>query len=966
MLSFERSAIPGIHLARRKRDVRGVAGDQLAALAVLVLVALGLLNMYAIGGVPLAAHQGIIAGAAFIVLLVLRRLGARWLIRLGWACYLLALALLLAVPFIGLEENGAQRWLSVGSVTFQPAELVKLGLVFVLADVLGSNRPAWRRFVYALALAVVPLGLVVVQPDLSTTVILTTVTAALFVIGRLPPRFLVPLFGGALLVVPLAVPLLRPYQLDRLQTFIFGSSAAGPGWTVLQSHIALASGGLFGQPDNAMHRVLASYLPARETDLALTSLVQQWGMVAGAVALLAAAVLVWRLALASRASTTPRGTLVGAGLAVLIGVEVMLTLGGNLGLLPLAGVPFPLVSYGGTASVVHIAGIGFVLGIRRDGVRHRLWAAPRSRNPRPRLARATAFVLTCALIGFAGYGWTLQQDRGHALRLRGADQMTRCVSVPAPRGEITDRHGVPLAGDVHRVDVQTFPAMVLKQPDALTRLARLTGISSDALRHRLAHTDELTLKLTTVGDKVGQAIDAAKIPGVWLTQDPKRRYSHNASLAPILGFVGVATPEQVKQHPEIDPQEYVGRSGLEAYYDAVLRGIPGKRCVYVNPAGDPVMLASHRAPVPGADLRTSLDLGLQRDLTHNLAGAIHGKYGRTGTQGSAVAMDPHTGQVLAMASKPSYDGSVYGPPLRSKAFRHLAHRDGNPTLEHATQVAAAPGSTFKLVIASADAKYDAIPPGRVIPTGGSFTYGGHTFHNWTTLGPMNLTQAIAHSNDVYFYKLAVALGQQRITRVAHQLGVGRRTGLDLPAESPGYLGTPKSVRAAGEQWYGGSTVLLGIGQGYLTVTPLQNARWTAAAATGRLPTPRLGMATVTGRGANALQQQSPKRLPFAKRLGPVRAGMRGAVTSGTATLLGDLPVHAGAKTGSAQNPAAGGTDSWFTAAAPIHKPDIVMTAYVRRAGEGAQTAGPLVDDSLHYFYAHKHAIMKTPAAGRPG
>ncbi|MGH3098369.1 MAG: FtsW/RodA/SpoVE family cell cycle protein [Streptosporangiales bacterium] len=966
MLSFERSAIPGIHLARRKRDIRGAAGDQLAGLAVLTLIVLGLLNMYAVGGVSLAAHQGILAAAAFVVLLVLRWLGARWLIRLGWACYLVSLAMLLAVPVIGLEENGAQRWLSVGSITFQPAELVKLGLVFALADVLGSKRPAWRRFTYALGLAVIPLGLVVVQPDLSTTVILTAVTASLLVIGRLPPRFLVPLFGGTLLVIPLAVPLLRPYQLDRLQTFIFGSSAAGPGWTILQSHIALASGGMYGQPNDAMHRVLSTYLPARETDLALTSLVQQWGLVAGAVAILAAMVLVWRLALASRAASTPRGTLVGAGLAVLLGVEVMLTLGGNLGLLPLAGVPFPLLSYGGTASVVHIAGIGFVLGIRRDSVRHRLWAAPRSRTTRPRFARITAFGLTCVLVGFAGYGWTLQEERGHALRLRGADQMTRCVSVPAPRGEITDRHGRPLAADAHRADVQTFPAMVLRERDSVTRLARLTGRSSKALRHELAHTDELTMQVGSVRDKVGREIAAANIPGVWLTQDPKRWYPHNASLAPILGFVGIATPDEVKQHPEISPQEFVGRSGLEARYDAVLRGMPGKRCVYVKPEGDPVMLASHRAPVPGADLRTSLDLGLQRKVTRNLAGAIHGKYGRTGTQGGAVAMDPHTGQILAMASKPSYDPAVYGPPIRSKAFNRLMHRENNPTLEHVTQVAAAPGSTFKLVIASADVKYHAIPPEEVIPTGGAFTYGGHTFHNWTTLGPMNLTQAIAHSNDVYFYKLAVALGQHRITRVAHQLGVGRQTGIDLPAESAGYLGTPKSVRQAGGQWYGGSTVLLGIGQGYLTVTPLQNARWTAGVATGRLPTPRLGMATVTDRGASALHRPSPRRLPFAKRLHTVRAGMRSAVTSGTATLLGDLPVRAGAKTGSAQNPAAGGTDSWFTAAAPIHKPDVVMTAYVRRAGEGAQTAGPLVDDSLHYFYAHKHSILASPAAGRPG
>ena len=214
-------------------------------------------------------------------------------------------------------------------------------------------------------------------------------------------------------------------------------------------------------------------------------------------------------------------------------------------------------------------------------------------------------------------------------------------------------------------------------------------------------------------------------------------------------------------------------------------------------------------------------------------------------------MDPRSGQVLAIASTPSFDNNVYGPPVDAAALRDVAAAPGSPMLEHVTQAVAPPGSTFKLVVAAANQAHPVFPPEQAVPTGADFTYGGHTFGNWKPMGPMNLVQSIAMSNDVYFYKLAVALGPDAMIDTARALGVGQRTGIDLPAESGGYLGTPDSVRANGGTWYGGSTVILGIGQGYLQVTPLQNARWTAAVATGRLVTPRLGLAVGKGGGTYA-------------------------------------------------------------------------------------------------------------------
>jgi cell division protein FtsI/penicillin-binding protein 2 len=339
-----------------------------------------------------------------------------------------------------------------------------------------------------------------------------------------------------------------------------------------------------------------------------------------------------------------------------------------------------------------------------------------------------------------------------------------------------------------------------------------------------------------------------------------------------------------------------------------------------------------------------------------------------GKIGAAVAMDPRSGRILAIASIPSFDDTVYGPPVDTGALKALAAAPGSPMLEHVTQGVAPPGSTFKLVVASANQAHPVLAPDQVVPTGGSFTYGGHTFANWKAMGPMNLVQSIAISNDVYFYKLAVALGAQAVVDTAAALGVGKRTGIDLPGESAGYLGTPDSVRAKGGAWYGGSTVILGIGQGALQVTPLQNARWTAAVATGKLVTPRLGLAIGTGQSSyTALPAPAPTPVRFAAELGPIREGMREAVTGGTAVRLAGLPVPVGAKTGTAQDGSlpGGEYDNWCSAVAPIDHPEILMTAWVQGPGTGANNATSVVADGLRHYLEHRAGVLATGPAPAP-
>ena len=957
-----------------RRRVRGpgiLVLDPLALLAIAVLIAAGLLNLQAIGRHDLAVHQVVAVVGGLALLFALRRANVRSLPLLGRAAYGTALLMLLTVFIVGAHAYGARRWLVVGTVVIQPSELAKLGLLLVLADVLGAGPVTGRRLLVALGLAALPMSLTLLQPDLSTSFLLGVVVMATLLGARVRLRVIGALVGSLIVLAPMALRLLRPYQIVRLNAFLSGTRDSASGWSLLQSHIAIASGGLFGTGRQPIDRLLTEYLPARQTDLAYASLIEQYGLVAGAVVLLAALLLVWRLVAAARVARTRTAALVAIGLATLIGVEAGVSAAGNLGVLPLAGVPFPFLSYGGTAAAAHLAAIGLVLAARRDAVHRHLWTPPSWERKRPRVSRPLAMAMAAQLTILGTLTWHLQDANGDALREAGVVQMTRCVPLWSPRGAITDRHGTIVAVDRPVTTVTVTPRLVLDHAGEVDRLAALVQEPAQDLRRLLLdRQDELGVAIADMPGDAGQRVASAGLPGVAVMPAVRRAYPFGALLGPLIGFVGIASPQDMARRPGLAMGSVVGRAGIEREYDDLLRGGDGRTCVLVDPAGTPVETSDHRDPEPGSALRLSVDVGLQERATAALAVALHGMGNQpAGDLGAAVVLDGHTGEVLAMASLPAYDDGVYGPPANLEALRDLSHAAGEPMLNHATQVAAPPGSTFKLVAGAADTVYNAIPPPEVIPTGYTFTYGDHTFHGWGPLPPQNLVQAIAWSNDVYFYKLALALGPERIKAVGAQLGAGEPSGIDLPGENPGVLGTPASIKELGETWWPGASVLLGIGQGYVTATPVQVARWTAAVSSGRLLTPHVGLAFANGPDLfTRLPQPTGTPLSFGGGLGPVREGMKIAVVQGTATGLGDLPgrTGVGAKTGTAEDPAApNGIDAWYTAAMPAENPEVVVTVFVHGGGEGHLTSAPVAKSILDYYLAHRAEILATPLAADP-
>lgn len=960
MFGFERGPRPDEESSPRRRwDTVNSWLDYLAIGAALFLVLLGALNLYAVEGPGSAARQMVVVAPGLVLFIALRRVRMTRLAALGWGVYGVALVLLAAVPFVGMATKGARRWIGVGAFSVQPSELAKLGLLLVLAHILSSDRSPLRRLIYAIGLWAAPTALTLLQPDLSTALLLTALLAAMLVLARIPWRYLLPPMGAAIIAVPMALPLLHDYQLKRLQGFLTGSAELAGGYTLQQAHIAVAMGGLTGRFNDEAQRLLAEYLPENHTDLAFASVAQQFGFVGALIAVALTVLVVWRLALAARGSRTPVGMLIGAGLAVLFGTQVAISIAGNLGLLPIAGIPFPLLSYGGSAALVYLAGFGVVIAARRDGARRRLWAPPRWSRPFPRGLARLAFGLTVVMLGSAWYGHHLQTARGDTLRLAGRTQMTRCVRLPAPRGLITDRHGVLLAGNNDQSEVAGIPTVLRRDRAPVAALAQLLGRPAEEIERAVSSSEGMLVKLGQVDGPTGQRIKDAKLPGVALLPSPKRIYPAGALVGPFIGYVGADTERDHKRWPGLPIGERVGRAGLERHHDPILRGVAGEQCFLVDPKGRPVALERYRPPVPGLNLRLSIDLGLQKNLSDALGAAV-GKSG--GDLGGAVALDPKTGQVLAMASAPAMDNTVYGPPFDEAAFKQAKAAPGHPTLEHVTQVAAPPGSIFKPVVAAANLALPKphLAPDVVIPTGGSYTYEGHTFNNWKPMGPQNLIGAMAWSNDVYFYKLGVMLGPERIHEIGTALGVGVPTGIDID-EGTGELGTPESAKKRGGTWYSASTVVLGIGQGHITTTPIQAARWTAAIATGQLVTPRLGLDfAAPDQTATAVPTPPPNPLPFAGVLEPIREGMRQVVLQGTGTILKDVGFSVMAKTGTAEDPSTtnGDTTAWIVAAGPSEDPGIAIAVMVRGGGHGGETAGPVAKSALQYFAAHRAELAR--------
>ena len=440
-------------------------------------------------------------------------------------------------------------------------------------------------------------------------------------------------------------------------------------------------------------------------------------------------------------------------------------------------------------------------------------------------------LLLLALLARIGWMQTVHSER-FALLAEG--NHLRSLPVPPPRGLIFDRRGELLADNRAQYGLAVVPAQAGDLDATLAELRTLVDIqdwerrafarAARRSRHRGA-----TLRLDLDDAELARAAAALhRLPGVSLDAYSTRRYPRRAALAHVLGHL---THINERDQERLDRRRYrgtrrIGRTGLERQYESLLLGSPGLQQMVVDSAGRTVRRRDQQPPVPGRDLHLSLDARLQQAAMAQLAGRA----------GAIVALEPATGDVLALVSAPGFDPELFGHRLSPQALRALTERPRQPLLNRAVQGRYPPGSTIKPLLALAGIEHGVVDPDERFFAGPEFWLPGHSrpFRDWKEEGHgwVTLSSAIAQSCDVYFYTLAHRLGIDAMHEFLARFGLGAAQGLDLPGELPGLLPSRDwKRRALGEAWFPGETVITGIGQGYLLLTPLQLAATAAAIAT---------------------------------------------------------------------------------------------------------------------------------------
>ena len=476
----------------------------------------------------------------------------------------------------------------------------------------------------------------------------------------------------------------------------------------------------------------------------------------------------------------------------------------------------------------------------------------------------------------------------------------------------------------------------------------------------------------------------------------------------MLGHVGAVPAESAGEYLDAGYRldERVGRSGVESVYEERLRGEPGRRVVLADPTGREVEHLTEVAAVAGSDLILSIDLDLQRavaaalerglDAGLDAALSLPVRHGEPLERvGAAVVMDVRTGELLALVSSPSYDSNAFsGLDPNADAAALLTH-EGRPLVHRAYQEVRAPGSIFKPLVGAAALEEGVATPSTRIRSTGAITVRSifdpdvtYTFRDWTVHGVLDFHGGLIRSSDVYYYYLAggydepggesfEGLGIERIARYVRAFGLGAPTGLDLPGEAGGLVPDDAwKLATFGEPWVLGDTYTLGIGQGYLAVTPVQMAVATAALANGgEVLVPRVARGFRVGGGVELLPPQAAGTLPVAaQHLDVVREALRRAAEPGGTAWRGQPEgVSIAAKTGTAEFGPPHPDDEfdthgWYIAFAPYEQPEIAVVVYLNH-GSGALHAAPAAREMLEaYFYGPGGARVGSveAAAGADG
>ncbi len=551
----------------------------------------------------------------------------------------------------------------------------------------------------------------------------------------------------------------------------------------------------------------------------------------------------------------------------------------------------------------------------------------------------------CVLIGGLYFCQIYQGDR--YIRLAHNNRL-RMIRSAAPRGEIFDRNGVPLAVNDTTFCIMGYP-LDLNTPEKVSHLSKIlkrhgipmeiSDLEKTIKQQRSAPYRVMKIVPNLTMTQMAELVADYEFPhelfplSVW-----RRTYPAGSTAANILGYVSEISEKELEARAEEGYMggDLIGKSGIERAYENILRGSPGQEALEVDARGRKVRTLDSNPAVKGENITLTLDMGAQKlavELLKNNKGAL-------------LAMDVHTGAVLAMASSPVYDNNPLTWGVSGREWNSIMNNPDRPMLDRAIAGVYPPASTFKAFMSIAALEENVINTSTMISCRGGLRMGSHLFKCWkhSGHGSLNVLGALQHSCDVYFYQVGLRAGIDKLIKWGRKLRLGEPTGIDLPGESGGNIAGPDwKMRRFKAQWAAGDTVNYSIGQGYVLMTPLQIARVYAAIANGgKLVTPHL----------NQKGYKTPENIGInPDKLAIVQKGLGYVVSRGTGSRAGRFGISIAGKTGTAQN-SHGDDHALFAGYAPAENPKYVAVAVVEGGKHGSSVAAPLVGQLLAHLLSH--------------
>ncbi|HKH43790.1 MAG TPA: penicillin-binding protein 2 [Thermoanaerobaculia bacterium] len=582
------------------------------------------------------------------------------------------------------------------------------------------------------------------------------------------------------------------------------------------------------------------------------------------------------------------------------------------------------------------------------------------------LAALVTGLIAVIAVGF----WYVQLVRGDEYRQLAEENRLRKLPIKAPRGLIYDRHGRLLVENIPSYNLMLDRSRSADLGKAVRFAAGVLGLPPPELRGILeryrgipAFTPVLLAENLTLAQVSRFGVTSLEYPEFDVEVQHLRLYRHGAQTSAFLGYLGEVTQDEIERSEGLyKPGDLVGKKGIEQTYDAVLRGVDGERAVIVDSRGELLDEFGREPAVPGTTLKLTIDLELQQEAARWLEGPEK--------VGAIVAMDPRNGEILALVSSPGYNSNLFARRLQVNDWKALLEDPYHPLQNRSIQNTYSPGSTFKIIMATAGLTEGVFNEHTRVFCGGAGTFYGRSFRCWKRggHGSMDARSALKNSCDVYFYTLGQKMGIERIGRYSRMFGLGELTGIDIRGEKKGLVPSQEwSLKARGFKWYPGETISVSIGQGPVLMTPLQMALMTAMIANGGY--------RVTPHLVQSEDVPPPVHVPLdASALRIVREGMWAVVNEpgGTAYHSARVPgAEMAGKTGTVQVIAqAQRTEAralpfkyrdhaWFTSFAPRENPEIVVAVFAEHGGSGSKSAAPIAQ-AIHakYFKIDLHPAAR--------